>query len=92
MLEIILENSFGRDYRKVQLNPLHKNVDALIEEFYSLLSLGQKLPVRLKDHQLHGEYKGFRECHLKPDLLVIYQLVPGPALRLIRIGSHSQLF
>jgi mRNA interferase YafQ len=51
----------------------------------------QKLESRYKDHQLTGKLKDFRECHLKNDLLLIYQLVEDE-IRLIDIGSHAQLF
>lgn len=47
----------------------------------------------MKDHALTGEMSGFRECHLKPDLLLIYAKAEDPpALILMRIGSHSELF
>jgi len=45
----------------------------------------------MKDHGLLGPWKGFRECHLRPDLLLIYEKV-NVTLRLVRLGSHSDLF
>ena len=53
----------------------------------------EKLDEKYKDHSLLGEYKGFRECHLEPDWLLIYY-VDNNALVLVlsRIGSHSDLF
>jgi mRNA interferase YafQ len=45
-----------------------------------------------RDHGLGGNWKGNRECHLKPDLLLIYKLPDEKTLRLVRMGSHSELF
>jgi len=43
------------------------------------------------DHYLKGKYEGFKECHLKPDLLLIYS-IEYEILKLVDIGSHSELF
>ena len=58
----------------------------------SLLATNQPLPEKFKDHALTGEYTHHRECHLRPDLLLIYKLPDGHTLRLVRLGSHSELF
>ena len=55
------------------------------------LSNGIKLDSKFKDHPLKCELKEFRECHIKPDLLLIYR-VRENFLELIDIGSHSELF
>ncbi|MGA9964633.1 MAG: type II toxin-antitoxin system YafQ family toxin [Terriglobales bacterium] len=44
------------------------------------------------DHPLGGEWRDHRECHLKPDLLLIYRKPNADLLQLIRLGSHSELF
>lgn len=49
------------------------------------------MPGRNRDHGLSGNWTGFRECHVKPDLLLIYEKPEG-VLRLVRLGSHSELF
>nr|WP_269799894.1 type II toxin-antitoxin system YafQ family toxin [Helicobacter pylori] len=46
---------------------------------------------RFKDHSLVGEYKGCRECHIKPDVLLVYR-IQNNVLTLVRLGSHSELF
>lgn len=59
------------------------------------MSLAQDIPLApiFKDHALQGIYKGIRECHLAPDLLLMYQKEEGyPILHLVDIGSHSELF
>lgn len=48
-------------------------------------------PKRLKDHALSGDWKDHRECHLKPDLLLIYRITDD-GITLVRLGSHSELF
>ncbi|ENY1010430.1 type II toxin-antitoxin system YafQ family toxin [Pseudomonas aeruginosa] len=45
-----------------------------------------------RDHDLSGDWAGYRECHIKPDLLLIYRKSDADTLRLARLGSHSELF
>lgn len=78
-------NTFKRDFKK------HGDLDtALIEILYLLLN-DKPLPQQYKDHDLIGNWKGFRECHIKPDLLLIYRK-NDDLLQLVRLGSHSDLF
>lgn len=85
MLKLERSNAFKRDFRK------HGDLDtALIEVLYLLLN-NEPLPAKYKDHDLIGNYKGFRECHIKPDLLLVYKR-EGEYLQLARLGSHSELF
>lgn len=51
----------------------------------------KKLPEKYRDHSLAGDYHGYRECHIKPDVLLIYR-TDEQCLYLARIGSHSELF
>ena len=55
------------------------------------LANDQLLEPRYRDHALTGELKDYRDCHIKPDLVLIYQKPDGEVLRLVRIGSHSEL-
>jgi mRNA interferase YafQ len=50
------------------------------------------LEPRHRDHDLSGDWQGYRECHIKPDLLLIYRKTDMETLRLARLGSHSELF
>lgn len=78
-------NAFKRDFKK------HGDLDtALIEVLYLLLN-DEPLPQKYKDHDLVCNYKDFRECHVKPDLLLIYKKTDD-YLQLARLGSHSELF
>ena len=49
------------------------------------------LEPKLRDHALTGEWKDNRDCHIKPDLVLIYQKPDAATLRLVRLGSHSEL-
>ncbi|MGA7697918.1 MAG: type II toxin-antitoxin system YafQ family toxin [Candidatus Sulfotelmatobacter sp.] len=50
------------------------------------------MPEKNHDHGLSGAWRDHRECHLKPDLLMIYRKPDAEVLQLIRLGSHSELF
>ena len=81
-------NTFKRSYKKLQLTD---NQDqAFIDVVYKLLH-NVALEKRYRDHALKGEYASFRECHVKPDLLLIYK-IDDTLLKLVDIGSHSDLF
>jgi len=81
-------NSFKRAYKKLKLNDDEELI--YIDVLYKLLN-EIKLDEKYKEHQLKGNLKEFRECHLKPDLLLIYRF-KNEYLELIEIGSHSELF
>ncbi len=92
MRKIEFTSAFKRDYRRVQATPRHQDIEGLFAEVTELLAMDAPLPARFRDHVLGGNWKGHRECHLKPDLLLIYKLPDECTLRLVRMGSHSQLF
>ena len=73
--------------------PRHsKDVGSLLPEILKLLLVDQPLPEKNRDHALSGDWAGYRECHVKPDLLLIYRKPDADTLRLARLGSHSELF
>ena len=64
-----------------------------LDNVIRLLDEGVKLPPECRDHVLSGRYAGLHECHVRPDLLLIYDLDEGVlVLTLFRTGSHSDLF
>lgn len=64
-----------------------------IAETVDLLQKGEKLPERFRDHELAGNLKGNRECHILPDLLLIYRIFNDILiLELVDTGSHADLF
>jgi mRNA interferase YafQ len=88
MREIKYTSQFKRDYKK---RAREKGLNDLLEKIIELLSEGLPLEARFRDHPLKGGYAGCRECHLKPDLLLIY-VQTHEELQLVRLGSHSDLF
>ena len=83
---------FRRDYKRTRATPRHKDVETLLPEVAELLATDRPLKGKHRDHALSGNWKDHRECHLKPDLLLIYKKPDDHTLRLLRIGSHSELF
>ncbi len=64
---------------------------ALLAAVLNALREGEALPTARRDHRLEGEWKGWRECHLAPDWLLIYQ-ADDDEVRLARTGTHADLF
>ena len=65
----------------------------LLKDIVSRLLDGEILPEKYKDHDLKGNKKGLRDCHLEPDWLLLYRMdKENKILTLIRTGSHSDLF
>ena len=85
-------SAFKRNYKRVKATPRHTDIQTLLGEVASLLAADKPLPERRRDHGLSGNWIGHRECHLKPDLLLIYKLADEKTLRFVRMGSHSELF
>lgn len=88
MRRIVIENKFKRDAKKLFL----ELVTAEWAEVLSCLCSDSYLPEKYKDHALTGEWKDFRDCHIKPDLILIYTKKNDGFLQLVRLGSHSELF
>ena len=62
-------------------------------EVIDILANGGTLDAKYRDHDLTGNYKGTRECHIEPDWLLIYEIRGDVlVLMLYRLGSHSELF
>ena len=93
MRTIERSSAFKRDYKRVKATPRHgKDMDSLVSTVVGLLLADQALPESNRDHALSGDWTGYRECHIKPDLLLIYRKPDADTLRLARLGSHSELF
>ena len=83
-------SQFKKDYRLAIKR--HLDIDEL-DQVIRLLAAGKELPEKYRDHALTGNWTGFRECHIRPDwLLVYYYLDDQLVLTLSRTGSHSDLF
>jgi len=78
---------------KREARGLHRvTLDDVLVPVLIALAGDQTLESRLRDHDLSGDWAGYRECHVKPDLLLIYRKTENDLLRLARLGSHSELF
>ena len=93
MYEIKPSTRFKKDMKRIQKSGRKKSDFNKLHEVIDILAVPAVLPEQKKDHQLIGQYSGYRECHILPDLLLIYkQVEDSQVLHLARIGSHSELF
>ncbi len=90
MYELIFTNRFKKSLKRCRKRGL--DIDIFREAVNILQSKG-KLPAKYKPHKLAGKYKGYWECHLKPDWLLVWvQSDDKLILLMIDIGTHSDLF
>lgn len=92
MREIKRSSKFKRDYKRVKSTPKHHDINIVLIDVINCLVEDADLPEKNRDHSLIGDFSGYRECHLKPDLLLIYFKEGDDILKLYRIGSHSEIF
>ena len=89
MREAVPTTAFHKDFKRLAATGMHDM--AVLKGVVRLLALDTPLGQQLRDHVLTGNWKDHRECHLRPDWLLIYRLEPG-RLILVRTGTHSDLF
>ena len=82
---------FKRDYRREKSGRYRRSLDTDLADTVNLLANDEALPRRYFDHALSGEWRDFRDCHIKPDLILIYRKPDAESLELVRLGSHSEL-
>lgn len=83
---------FSKQFKKVFKKLENKDKDQVLH-ILERLANDEKLEPKYKDHKLKGGYEGFKECHILPDLLLIYQKYEDLLiLSAFRLGSHSELF
>lgn len=88
--EIKRTKQFKKDFKLAEKQG--RNLDRLIETI-DLLRKGESLPKEYLDHPLTNFRSKFRECHVEPDLLLVYEIKRQfLILKLIRLGTHSELF
>jgi mRNA interferase YafQ len=85
-------SAFKRDYKREARGQYRAVLDDELGRVLEALASDQLLHARHRDHDLSGDWAGYRECHVKPDLLLIYRKSGFDTLRLARLGSHSELF
>lgn len=87
-MTIYYTSQFKRDYKKIKKQNRDLNKLKII---IRILASGEKLEPKYRDHQLIGEFKGYRDCHIEPDWLIIYKKTSDNII-FERTGSHSDLF
>jgi len=87
MLDIARSSVFKKEIKKIK----DEDVFAELKNVVTLLVNNLPLPEKYKLHPLHGNYKNYMECHLKPNVLLVFRTTKTE-LYLYRIGSHSRLF
>jgi len=91
MRRIEWTTAFKRDFKREKGGQRGK-LEQLLAAAVELLAADEPLPTAYRDHPLTGNWKGCRDCHLKPDLLLLYRKPDPEVLQLVRLGSHSELF
>ena len=91
MRTIEYTGQFKRDYKRENKGQHRNTLDVDLRSVLQSLMTDKLLEPHLRDHALTGEWKDHRDCHIKPDLVLIYQKPNKNTLRLVRLGSHSEL-
>jgi mRNA interferase YafQ len=84
-------SQFKRDYKREVKGQHRVTLSVDLFPIIEALAKDQPLEARYRDHALTGEWKDHRDCHIKPDLVLIYQKPNTGIIRLVRLGSHSEL-
>lgn len=92
MRTIERSGAFKRDYKREAKGQHRAGLDEALVPVLMALANDEPLEPRQRHHDLSGNWSGYRECHIKPDLLLIYRRPDSETLQLARLGSHSQLF
>ena len=84
---------FGTTFKKDHKRMAKRGAKlAKLETVLELLINDSALPAKNRPHMLSGDWKGFCECHIEPDWLLIYDLADPEVVALHRTGTHSDLF
>lgn len=82
---------FKRDLKREAKGRHRATLEADLVPVIEALANDAPLDVRQRDHALTGDWKDHRDCHVKPDLVLIYRKPDADTLELVRLGSHSEL-
>ncbi|WP_375627064.1 MULTISPECIES: type II toxin-antitoxin system YafQ family toxin [unclassified Bartonella] len=82
---------FKRDFKREMKGRYRHLLDTDLRKIIAALANDQPLEPRYHDHALTGNWSNYRDCHIRPDLVLIYRLIGQDRLILVRLGSHSKL-
>ncbi|PAF41131.1 type II toxin-antitoxin system YafQ family toxin [Helicobacter sp. 11S02596-1] len=86
--KVVYSKRFSKSLKKIDFDD-----QELVKGVLKRLANDEILEPKYRDHKLKGEFEGFRDCHIKPDLVLIYQKCKNDLiLNALRVGSHSELF
>lgn len=92
MYQLISTTKFKKDLKKLKKNRIDFETTVVVLKILESDGV-EGIPLHMKPHRLLGAYKDNWECHIKPDLLIIWIQIESPhVIKLIRIGSHSEMF
>lgn len=91
MRRIERTSQFKRDYKREAKGQRRARLDVDLRSVVLALATDQPLAPSHRDHPLSGDWKDHRDCHVRPDLLLIYRKPDDEVLQLVRLGSHSEL-
>ena len=91
MRRIERTGKFKRDYKRELKGPHRETLATTFVDVLTALVNDQPLAAKHWDHPLTGDWKDHRDCHIKPDLVLIYRKPDDEVLQLVRLGSHSEL-
>jgi len=82
---------FRKDFQRIKAGRYGPKLDTMLKDILDDLMHDNPLPHHRFDHALTGQWKDYRDCHIKPDLVLIYRKPDDDTLELVRLGSHSDL-
>jgi len=91
MRKIEFTTRFNRDFKREFKGQHGKTLDNNLRAAVALIASGIALPPNMRDHPLSGSWEDHRDCHLRPDLVLIYRFIGQDVVQFVRLGSHSEL-
>ncbi len=93
MYELAFSKSFKKSIKRLAQANDYKVVNERLEVIIEDIKQRKTLGLKYRDHALHGAWVGYRECHIRPDVLLLYEIDDNMQMvTMVNIGSHSELF